>query len=70
MGTQPAGTGERENFVVEFAFLFKCCLGLLEGNTSQTNRCMHCEVLEVQELSVWWLCTQGTSAAGLAVGLG
>lgn len=38
MGEAAACTGEGENFVVEFAFLFKCYLGLRGGNTSQANR--------------------------------
>lgn len=71
MGRQPACTGERKNFVVEFAFLFKCYLGPHGGNTSQINRYIHHKVPgTVGTLSVGWLCTQGTSASWLAVGLG
>lgn len=52
MGRQPACSGEKENFVVEFAFLFKRSLELREGNRSQINRYTHCEVpgLEWQDL--------------------
>jgi hypothetical protein len=52
MGRQPACAGERENFVVEFAFLFKRYLGLRRGNTSQTTRYVHRKVpvLELQEV--------------------
>lgn len=53
MGRQPACSGEKENFVVEFAFLSKCYLELHEGNRSQINRYTHCEVpgLEWQDLN-------------------